>query len=122
MFAIEVITEFCASHQLRVPDGTLEPLHGHNWCVTVTIESPQLDAIDTVMDFHELQNIVTQVIAPWNNQHLNDVAPFADAINPSAERVAETLAKTIGAALPSPATIVSVWVSEAPGCRAGWRA
>ena len=88
MFEISTTRSFSAAHALRLYDGSLEPVHGHNWRVKVTVAAPKLDAIGVVMDFHELERLVDQVIAPLHNRHLNEVPPFADALNPSAENVA----------------------------------
>ncbi len=110
-------TTFTASHALRLPDGSYEPIHSHDWQVTVTVRSDQLDDMDCVMDFHELQKIVAGVIDPWHKQHLNDVPPFADqAINPSAERVAEQIALAIKPQLPIAVTLDEIRLGEAPGC------
>jgi hypothetical protein len=35
-FQISTTREFAAAHALRVYDGSLEPVHGHNWRVRVT--------------------------------------------------------------------------------------
>jgi 6-pyruvoyltetrahydropterin/6-carboxytetrahydropterin synthase len=35
-FDITATRTFSAAHQLRLYDGSLEPLHGHNWVVRVT--------------------------------------------------------------------------------------
>ena len=48
---------FSAAHQLRLYDGSLEPLHGHNWQVKVTVVAAKLDSIGVVMDFHELERV-----------------------------------------------------------------
>ncbi len=124
-FTATIEAVFAASHALRLPDGTLEPVHGHNWPVRVTVASATLDAMDTVVDFHDLERWVEAVLAPWRNRHLNDVAPFADdagrlAVNPSAERVAEHIGRAVQASLPERVTLVEVAVGEAPGCTAGW--
>jgi len=126
MYAITVTREFAAAHALRLPDGTYEPTHGHNWHVEVTVASDSLDAMETVMDFHALQGLVDGVIKPWAHANLNEQAPFADghgtlAINPSAERVAEHLGQRVSAALPAGATLHEVLVTEAPGCWAHYR-
>jgi len=125
-YEIEVKQTFCAAHALRLPDGSLETLHGHNWQVMVTVQSGQLDAMDTVMDFHELERWLDALMAQVNNGNLNTLPPFADgsgglAINPSAERVAQWIGEDIAAKLPESASLVSVRVSEAPGCRATFR-
>lgn len=84
MFAIEVHATFCATHQLRLPGDKLEPQHGHDWCVTARVASQQLDALETVMDFHILERMLKEICDCWHYRHLNDIAPFDRTINPSA--------------------------------------
>ena len=120
----QIITEarFTASHSLRLPDGSYEPVHSHDWPVAVTLQSEVLDGMACVMDFHELEKIVADVLAPWHNKHLNDVAPFAnEAINPSAERVAEQIALSVARQLPETVQLVEARVGEAKGCTAIYR-
>ena len=126
MFEIIVETTFAAAHAIRLPDGALEPVHGHNWPVAVTVAAEHLDGIETVMDFHDLQAIVEQVIAPWRNADLNRCDPFSDgkgglAINPSAERVAWYIGEKTAEKLPPRCRLVCVSVGEAPGCTAVYR-
>jgi len=126
MYEITVTAVFAAAHAIRLPDGALEPVHGHNWSVAVTVGSEGLDDIETVMDFHPLQAAVDQTIAPWVNGDLNTSAPFADAsgelvINPTAERVAWAIAKGVAPKLPKPVRLISVSVGEAPGCTATYK-
>ncbi len=118
-FQVRIHRTFSASHQLRLPGDALEPLHGHNWSVALTVESQRLDSMDCVMDFHELERQLDSILAGWNNRHLNEVAPFAaDAtspgVNPSAERVAQAIARRL--ALPAGVALLSVEVGEAVGC------
>jgi 6-pyruvoyltetrahydropterin/6-carboxytetrahydropterin synthase len=120
----QIITEtsFTASHALRLPDGSDEPTHSHDWPVAVTVQSDQLDDMACVMDFHQLERIVDAVLDPWHEQHLNDVAPFANqAINPSAERVAEQIALAVAEKLPTGVTLIEACVGEAEGCTAVYR-
>ena len=79
MYEISVSRVFSASHAIRLYDGSLEPLHGHNWTVEVTVAAAQLDAIDVVMDFHLLESLVDRLLATVNNRHLNEVEPFSPA-------------------------------------------
>src|SRR5438552_5118385 len=93
-FEISIQREFAAAHQIRLQDGTLEPLHGHNWRVCVTVAADNLDAAGTVMDFHHLQRLVDVVLEPMHNRNLNEV-PELDGINPSAENVARYIAERL---------------------------
>src|SRR4051812_39291725 len=86
-FQIATTHHFSAAHQLRLYDGSLEPLHGHNWQVRVTVAAEQLDAIGVVMDFHELERVVEELVRPMHNRHLNELEAFGK-LNPSTENVA----------------------------------
>ena len=95
-FEISTTRTFSAAHALRLYDNSLEPLHGHNWRVRVTVSSQELDPIGVVMDFHELERLVDAIITPWHNRHLNECPPFASgALNPSAENVALHIGRSL---------------------------
>lgn len=98
-------------------DGSLEPLHGHNWHIRLTVRAAELDAIGTVMDFHELQRLLDAIVTPMHNSHLNDHPAF-ETRNPSAENVAASIAEAIK--LPLNVKLVSVEAWETPDCRARW--
>lgn len=117
-YEIQVEREFSASHQLRMYDGSLEPLHGHNWRVRVTVGAGQLDAIGVVMDFHELQRQLDAVVGRMHNTHLNDLPAFVQR-NPSTELVAVTIAEAITP--PQDVRLVEVKVWETSDCAAIYR-
>ncbi|MEL7088594.1 MAG: 6-carboxytetrahydropterin synthase [Planctomycetota bacterium] len=127
MYEATIQLTFSAAHALRLPGGTLEPLHGHDWSVHVTVASEELDGMDTVMDFHQLERQVEAVIGPWRNGNLNALPPFSTdggetlEVNPSAERVAERIAAVVGGGLPALVRLHGVAVGEAPGCVARYR-
>jgi 6-pyruvoyltetrahydropterin/6-carboxytetrahydropterin synthase len=109
-FEITAAREFAAAHQLRLYDGLLEPLHGHNWKVLITVGSAKLDAIGVVMDFHELERLLDKIISPLHNTHLNDVEPFKSSLNPTTENVALHIARSLK--LPPKVSLLSVQVWE----------
>ena len=112
-FEITTTRTFAAAHQLRLPDGSLEPMHGHNWRVKVTVAAARLDALGTVMDFHELERLVDRVTGPMHNRHLNELAPFAVELNPSAENVAFHVARSLPALPPGVQLArVEVWETD----------
>jgi 6-pyruvoyltetrahydropterin/6-carboxytetrahydropterin synthase len=117
-FDITITRDFSASHQLRLYDGSLEPLHGHNWRVVVTVSAEKLDSIGVVMDFHQLQHLLDEITGPMHNRHLNDLSAFASR-NPSAEHVALHIAQSLR--LPRHIILQSVEVWETCDCRARWR-
>jgi len=108
-FQITTTRHFSAAHQLRLYDGSLEPLHGHNWKVKVTVSAAKLDEIGVVMDFHELERRVNRIVEPMHNRNLNDLAPFK-SINPSTENVAVHIAQKLD--LPQGVKLESVEVWE----------
>jgi 6-pyruvoyltetrahydropterin/6-carboxytetrahydropterin synthase len=117
-FQISTTREFAAAHALRLYDGSLEPLHGHNWRVRATVLAPAVDSIGVVLDFHELERLVDGVISPWHNRHLNEVPPFVEGLNPSAEHVALQVGRELARVLPQAVRLVLVEVWETSTNRA----
>jgi 6-pyruvoyltetrahydropterin/6-carboxytetrahydropterin synthase len=114
-YEITVTSGFSASHQLRLYNGSLETMHGHNWTVILTVAADKLDAIGVVMDFHVLERKLWKVIGPFHNHNLNEVDAFCKR-NPSAENVANHIAESLS--LPGKVRLVSVEVWETPENRA----
>jgi len=108
-FQITTTRHFSAAHQLRLYDGSLEPLHGHNWKVKVTVSAGKLDEIGVVMDFHELERRVNEIVEPMHNRNLNELGAFKST-NPSAENVAVHIAQKLD--LPQGMKLESVEVWE----------
>jgi len=65
------------------------------------------------VDFHELEKRLDSILGAFNNRHLNEVAAFS-RLNPSAENVAFAVARALD--VPGEAILLSVEVTEAPGC------
>lgn len=129
MYELTVEAEFCAAHALLI-GGQREPVHGHNWHVTLTVAGPELDSDGLLIDFHALERLVQSVIGPFNNRDLNATPPF-DRLNPSAENVARYLAGQVQEGLTALARapgsriphirVISTRVTEAPGCAVTYR-
>lgn len=146
VFTLEVNAVFSAAHAIVVA-GVREPLHGHDWHVTATVEGPELDGDGLLTDFHALKQDVDAVIAPFQNANLNEVSVLA-GVNPTAEAVAKHVAEALAARLsarmarylptgtpggrgvtgaagaagvargPVPVRVRSLRVTESPGCAA----
>jgi 6-pyruvoyltetrahydropterin/6-carboxytetrahydropterin synthase len=111
-FEISTTRRFCAAHSLRLYDGSMEPTHGHNWQVRVSVSADRLDAIGVVMDFHELERLVDAIITPLHNRHLNEVADDAgglQGLNPTAENVAVHIQRHLKLPNGVRLTTVEVW-------------
>jgi 6-pyruvoyltetrahydropterin/6-carboxytetrahydropterin synthase len=124
VFEISVQAEFAAAHALVIA-GVREPVHGHNWHVTVTLEGSTLDQDGLLCDFHTVESSLRDLIGAFHNRNLNEVEPFRGGVNPSAENVARYLAEELSTGLEPDlaphARIVAVRVTEAPGCAATYR-
>ncbi len=124
MFSLTVEHTFSAAHALVI-SGAQEPLHGHDFHVTVTVEGlgeNPLDADGLLCDFHTVHDVLKAVCEPFHNNNLNRVEPFKSGLNPSAELIAkhlyDQLAARLGASLAPNARVASVRISESPGCHA----
>lgn len=120
MFEISVSGWFAAAHQLRFPDGSLEPLHGHNWRVKVICMGETLDEMGVLVDFTKLKPAVDRVLATLHDRHLNELPAFSGR-QPSAENVAVHICTALAPCIPPGARIACVEVEESPGCTACYR-
>ncbi len=120
MFEISVTTRFPAAHRLRLADGTLEPLHEHDWRVTVTLAARRLDSIGVVADFGRIRAQLAQAVADMRGTNLAAIDAL-EGQNPSAENVARLIADRLAPQLPAEAALVCVEIEEEPGCVARYR-
>jgi 6-pyruvoyltetrahydropterin/6-carboxytetrahydropterin synthase len=88
MFEVTVEQTFAAGHALRNYHGKCEDVHGHNYRVRITVEGEQLDATGLLVDFIEVNQLITGAVAYLDHRFINDLPPF-DEINPSAENMAK---------------------------------
>lgn len=123
MYAIEVSHEFSAAHALAIA-GTTEPLHGHNFHVTVRLEGETLDHDGLLCDFHTVHDLLHSICEPFDNADLNHTPPF-DRVNPSAEHIArhigDALTDMLAGELAHTVHVAEVRVTEAPRCVAIYR-
>ena len=123
MYELTVEARFSAAHAIMIA-GTREPLHGHDWLVTVTLAGRELDGDGLLCDFHTVEDTLKGIVRPFRSRNLNEVEPFT-RVNPTAEHVArhifEALHEALDAALAPHAAVVSVRVTESPGCAATYR-
>lgn len=111
--------EFSAAHQIRLHDGSMEPLHGHNWRVEVELSAKSLDSIGIVADFVMLERRLKDVLARYHNCSLNAHPDFAE-LNPTTEHVARSIAIHIGEGLPNDVSLARVRVWETSNCAAAF--
>ena len=120
MYSVIVESNFKASHQLRFADGSVEPLHLHNWLVTAELSSENLNNIGLVIDFNELKTHLQDITAEFVDKNL-DQTPYFSKTNPSAENVARYIYEKLEQKLEKPVHLDSVTVVEQAGCAGKFR-
>jgi len=116
MYSVSISSSFNAMHQVKLPDGSLEPLHGHDWSVRVWFCAEELDAQDMVVDFVRAMEGLRSTLAPLHHTNLNESLRTDDGRLPTAEVVARHIFDALRAA--GLAQTSAVEVTEAPGCTA----
>jgi 6-pyruvoyltetrahydropterin/6-carboxytetrahydropterin synthase len=119
MYEIRVHALFSAVHQLRLGDGRLEPLHGHDWRAEAVFRGPDLDDSGLLVDFVAAEAGLREVVAALHHSNLNE-APMLAGLNPTAEHVARRIFEELQARLGQTYPLSAVYVREAPGCVAGF--
>lgn len=132
-YEVRISGHFCAAHGLRFADGTREPSHGHNFLVTATARSAEVDPGGMAVDFLRIAPALEGILKPMHNQDLNTLAPFCDPgvkpvgdlalapwpakpVSPSAEMIARYIFERLTLACDKPARLMRVDVEESPGC------
>lgn len=114
MYEVEIVTSFSAAHRLRDYNGKCERLHGHNYRVHVIARASRTGKGGMVIDFVQLKQAAVAVLDLLDHRFINDVSPF-DAIEPSAENIAEFIFRRIESQLGTLGSLlhrVSVWESD----------
>lgn len=102
--------DICAGHRVHGHEGKCKHLHGHNYRVTFTCESDDLDNVGRVIDFSEvkarlcmwLEDEWDHKMLIWEKDPLSEVLPGIDPtvvlvpFNPTAENIAQHLVEVIG--------------------------
>ena len=123
MFELSVETEFAASHAVTV-GGVPEVPHSHRWHVTATVAGERLDDEGLLCDFHAIERSLREIVGAFEERFINDVAPFNDAppgIPASTELIAKHIGDQLGEGLAPGVRLVSIRLTEAPGCAATYR-
>jgi 6-pyruvoyltetrahydropterin/6-carboxytetrahydropterin synthase len=117
MYKISKQFSFSASHLL---DGLCEEhpcsrLHGHNYVVTLHLQSEKLDEYGFIKDYRDLKPVKEYINKELDHSHLNDLLPF----HPTAENIARFLYDKFKSDFPE---LYAVEVSETPKTSAVYEA
>jgi 6-pyruvoyltetrahydropterin/6-carboxytetrahydropterin synthase len=114
MYELKVVSRFAAAHQLTMVAKKCENLHGHNWKIELYVTGKKLNHAGVVMDFGEIKQHLSEIIADLDHKFLNDIVFFQDG-NPSSENIARYIAVTMQEKIANPNVRVSrvtAWESE----------
>lgn len=120
MYEISVEACFNAVHRVPLPNGELEPLHGHDWKVRATFRGAELDAGGMVVDFIAAQRALEAAVRPLDHTDLG-ACPMLRQAPPTAEVVARMIFDLLASEPDLGRSLYCVAVVEAPGCRASYR-
>jgi len=118
-YELRVRADFFASHQIRLLDGEMEPLHEHNWRVDVFVEGRQLGDHGMLMDFTDLKHRLAAITDALSHSCLNEHPAFANGC-PTTERLAKFFHDALSPGLTEPIAITKVRVYETPDCAAAY--
>ena len=96
MREVMIQMSFSSAHWLRNYVGKCANLHGHNYRVEVYVRGNQLDAAEMLMDFAHLKSATRRVVDYLDHQNINELPPFDQEMNPTAERMAEYFWSEVG--------------------------
>ena len=115
MYELKVVTHFAAAHQLKMVAKKCENLHGHNWKIEICVTGENLNDAGVLIDFGELKQHVSVIMARLDHKFLNELDDFNDDYPPSSEIIAHYIAKTLQSMVDSltiKVTRVTAWESE----------
>ncbi len=115
MYELKVVTDFAAAHQLKMVAEKCENLHGHNWKIEVCVAGEQLNNAGVLIDFGELKQYVSEIMARLDHKFLNELDYFHDDNPPSSENIARYIADALQSMINDSdvkVTRVTSWESE----------
>ena len=117
MYTLQVEGAFEAAHQVKGYPGKCARLHGHNWRIVAQVRGTELDDLGMLIDFKDVKAALKESLDRFDHRFLNELAPFKDGVNPTAENLARLIYKEFGAheIFAGNASLYGVTVYETPG-------
>jgi len=114
-FTVRVEARFEAAHYLREYRGISEPLHGHSYKVEADLAAKGggIDRDAIAVDFISAKQKLEHLAKKLDYGCINDVPPF-DAINPSAENIAQWFHRELSAAIAEEGIVRAITIWEGP--------
>jgi len=94
-YEVMIERNFSSAHQLRGYKGKCENLHGHNYKVEIFAKGSELNNIGLLIDFGDLKEAADEIVDYFDHRNLNELPPFDEELNPSAENLARYIQEYI---------------------------
>lgn len=94
-FEVMIERNFSSAHQLRGYKGKCENLHGHNYKIEIFAKGQELNNIGLLIDFGDLKDAADEVVSYLDHRNINELPPFDEELNPSAENLARFILEYI---------------------------
>ncbi|MCR5439366.1 MAG: 6-carboxytetrahydropterin synthase QueD [Selenomonas sp.] len=91
MYTLKIEGAFEAAHHVAGYPGKCARLHGHNWVVEAVVKGKELDELGMLIDFKVMKKELADVLERFDHRYLNELKPFADGVNPTAENLARII-------------------------------
>ena len=91
MYTLKVEGAFEAAHHINDYPGKCARLHGHNWVVEAVVKGRELDELGMLVDFKDIKQTLKDTLERFDHRYLNELAPFKDGVNPTAENLARII-------------------------------
>src|ERR1044072_1918567 len=88
---------FSSAHQLRGYKGKCENLHGHNYKIEIYARGKELENIGLLVGLAALKEAADEIVAYLDHRNINELPPFDEELNPSAENLAPSIPARGGA-------------------------
>lgn len=115
MYTVAVKRDFIAQHHLIGGDwGAENELHSHHYQIELQLEGQELDQHGYLVDILDIENILNNLVAHYQDQTLNDLPEF-EGLNPSIEHFSRILCESISAqiqAINIQGVTVKLWENE----------
>ncbi len=106
-YEVMIERDFSSAHQLRGYKGKCENLHGHNYKIEIYARGSELNNIGLLIDFGDLKKAADEITKYFDHRNLNELPPFDEELNPSAENLARYILEYLNSRLGDER--VSVW-------------
>src|ERR1700733_3938133 len=98
-YEVMIERHFSSAHQLRGYKGKCENLHGHNYKIEIYARGAELNIVGLLIDFVDLKAAADDIVKYFDHRNINELPPFDDELNPSAENLARYIQEYLASRL-----------------------